>query len=535
MFRPSIQCISTIITSLFISSQLLGFADILSTQIQGVTVYPNGATIVRNGSVYLEKGMNQVELKNLPLSLDESSISIFLSKDNILLSQKMHKEYLDYEKIKSKYQLRIINLKDSIEWLNVQTEVLGGQEKLLNENRKLSGEESSFTTSELSQLNTYYGEEMIRIKQEQFALKLTRRELSERLSRLQLQMNQEGRQKSKGQVNIVMDVDAKDSGIVTIQVEYFVPNAGWTPSYDLRMNGLNEDLSIIYKASVFQNTGEDWEDIQLSLSTAEPNRDYTLPTLNPYYLDNYYAVRAQKSSRSMNTDKEMSEVMTSGAIAYSDEVMQEAIPSVLNETYTSFDYEIDLPYTILSTGEGQSVMLKSEKVKVKYQYITMPKISNYAYLTAQLLDWQDLNFVNGEANIFIENRYSGKTFIHANQSTEQFTLSLGKDDDIIVSRELQKGYKKTKFIGGNKEESRIWDLKIKNTKSSSIDIQIMDQYPISQNGEIKVDLGNKGGAESNDESKGILKWSENIKPKSEWTTTIEYRVKYPKDWNLFIN
>ena len=511
--------------------------DSIDSHIDQVTVYTQGATLHRSASMKLSAGVTSIVIKGLPLSIDESTINIFTSSGTILLSEKLNRQYVDYNQIRSRYEAEKRDLQDSIDYVNVMIEVLKGQEALLNSNRSLQNEDKGFTTDDLSKLNQYYGQEMLNVKKEIYKLNLKNRDLSKRISQLTDQMNQEGINESRGSAYLIMELEVQKPGVVHIEFDYFVNEAGWTPKYDLRMEGLAKDLKIVYKASVYQNTGENWDDIQLILSTAQPTLDYTLPELQPYYLNfnNYYS---QNENR--DQDAIMEEVVVMGRAAGAmvskekESVEQYAPPTSITKSQTSFDYKITQPYSIPSSGVEQTVMLKSESVPVKYQYVTMPKLTETAYLTAEIKEWESLNLLYGEANIFIENKYSGKTYIGENQYTEDYVLSLGKDDNVIVKRELSKGYSKSQFIGNNRVETKSWGLSIKNNKTEPIEVILLDQYPISQNSDIKVDLKRDADANINKET-GQLKWTLNIASLDKWSDYIEYEVKYPKDRNLLID
>jgi len=512
--------------------------DTISTDISAVTVYSQGAMLKRSNAVSLSEGIAKVVIGDLPLEVDESTINIFTSDHLILLSEKLNRQYVDFNEIRSKYDVEKLKLQDSLDYINMLIDVSKGQETLLNNNRSLQNEESGFTTQELDQLNAYYGVEMLKVKKKIFALNLRKRKIEERIKKINQQMNQEGATQSKGSAYLVLEFDVKRSGRAEIELDYFVNNAGWTPQYDLRMEGLSKDLKIVYKASVYQNTGEDWDNVQLSLSTAEPRVDYTLPQMDPYYLNfnNYY-----RSNARMQEEPEMlEEVVVTGyakasAVHSADMgVDQYTPPTSISKSQTSFDYVVEQAYSIPTSGVEQTVTLQTESVPVTYQYISMPKISNKAFLTATISDWESLNLLYGEANIFIENKYSGKTYIGEDQDESDYTISLGKDDNIVVMRELKKGYEKSKFIGSNKVETRIWNLSVKNNKSESISIKLMDQYPISQNGAIKIDLKEKSNAEE-DKDRGMLTWEMSVAPVSKWSGLVEYEVKYPKDRNLTID
>jgi hypothetical protein len=140
--------------------------DSIDSHIDQVTVYTQGATLHRSASMKLSAGVTSIVIKGLPLSIDESTINIFTSSGTILLSEKLNRQYVDYNQIRSRYEAEKRDLQDSIDYVNVMIEVLKGQEALLNSNRSLQNEDKGFTTDDLSKLNQYYGQEMLNVKKE---------------------------------------------------------------------------------------------------------------------------------------------------------------------------------------------------------------------------------------------------------------------------------------------------------------------------------------------------------------------------------
>ena len=148
-------------------------------------------------------------------------------------------------------------------------------------------------------------------------------------------------------------------------------------------------------------------------------------------------------------------------------------------------------------------------------------------------DWEDLNLLEGEANIFFENTYIGKTLIDTRTASDTLILSLGRDKSVTVKRELQKSNTSKRFIGSKKEENRSWKITVRNNKLSNINLQLVDQIPVSQSSDVEVKQQNISGAKMNSES-GELIWNLTLPPKQNKEIDVQYMVKYPKSWNLII-
>src|SRR5690606_26218480 len=145
-----------------------------------------------------------------------------------------------------------------------------------------------------------------------------------------------------------------------------------------------------------------------------------------------------------------------------------SIPLVQVENQTSVNFEIDVPYSILSDNKSYSVDMVSYKLPADYQYFSVPKIEKDAFLIASINDWEQYNLLEGEANIFFEGTYVGKTLLDVRYASDSLQVSLGRDKNVVVDREKITNYSSKNFIGSRKEENRDWRISVKNNKSERI-------------------------------------------------------------------
>jgi len=210
-----------------------------------------------------------------------------------------------------------------------------------------------------------------------------------------------------------------------------------------------------------------------------------------------------------------------------------AIPTAQIEKQTTVDFEIKTPYTIKSDNKSYSVDIESYNLSAFYQYYCVPKIDKDAFLIANISDWEKYNLLEGEANIFFEGTYVGKTLLDVRYATDTLQISLGRDKNVKVKREKVKDFTTKRFIGSKKEESRVWNIDVKNNKSEKINMLIFDQVPVSTLEEIKIEVSELSGAKY-DTEKGEIKWEFLIEPNENKRFKLKYLVKYPKNRNLII-
>lgn len=216
-----------------------------------------------------------------------------------------------------------------------------------------------------------------------------------------------------------------------------------------------------------------------------------------------------------------------------EEEDSEEIPLLQLENQTSVDFAIDQPYTVNSDNQSFSVDMVRYDLPADYQYYSVPKIQNEAFLLASITDWQKYHLLEGEANIFFENTFVGKTILDARFASDTLEISLGIDKNVQVKREKTSDYSSKKFVGTKKEELREYRISIRNNKVEKINILVLDQVPVSRMDEIKVELLEKSKAKINDNS-GEISWSLELDPSEEIDLDLKYSVKYPKNRNLTI-
>jgi TonB-dependent SusC/RagA subfamily outer membrane receptor len=202
--------------------------------------------------------------------------------------------------------------------------------------------------------------------------------------------------------------------------------------------------------------------------------------------------------------------------------------TTIEEQELNVSFDIDIPYDILSNGKAHSVSLKDIKIPATYKYYAAPKAEKEAFLLAELNDYAKYNLLPGETNIVFEGMYVGKTTINPNQTQDTLNLSMGRDKKISIKRERITDKSGTKFLSSYKEQTFTYDITVRNNKKEEINMLLKDQYPLSTDKEITVELLDKDGAKANEET-GVLSWEIKLKPNETKKYRISYIVKYPKD------
>lgn len=203
-----------------------------------------------------------------------------------------------------------------------------------------------------------------------------------------------------------------------------------------------------------------------------------------------------------------------------------------NALNVSFD--IDMPYDVPTNGKEQTATLQNIDVAANYKHYAVPKMDKDPYLLAEISDWEKLNLLPGNANIIVEGTYVGKSFIDPNSTSDTLNLTLGRDRRVVVKREKLADFSSVKFLGSNKLQKFTYEITVKNNKNEPVNMLLKDQYPLTTNKEIEVELLESSDAEINKEL-GILNWKINLATGESKKIRFAYSVKYPKDKTLNLN
>lgn len=618
------------IAAIFIVQMGFGQNSLLTvdSKIKNVTVFLSGAQISRTATTPLSKGRNELLFKGISPNIDKESIQ--LSGEGKFTIISVTHQYNFFEEANSKEQVKNLmeqskKYKEQIEDLSIQIDVFKAEEQMLIKNQEIAGSNTGVKASDLKESVDFQRLRMTEVKTKILENNRAITKINLEYNKVLKQINELQAKRYDPLSEIVVVVEAFDATKAAFDLSYFVSSAGWTPSYDLKVEELNQPINLKYKASVFQNTGEDWKDIKLTLSTGDPQLGGEKPTISSWYLGQLppYMVKKEKDANKnirqvsgliydSNTNEPLIGVTVSvvgtsfgtttdidgkytiaipigvsqlsfsyvgytyitrnisGNLmnvnmveeanrfdevvvsSYSLSALEDRAPGVyftpkikkqkseykslgIDENYqpTTVSFTIEKNYTILSDGKSNSVEIKDVLIPAEYQYYCAPAFDKDAFLTAKIIDWEALNLLEGEANLFFEGTYLGKSIINPMINTDTMEISLGRDKGIQITRVKLKDFSKKQFLGSNRIEQRTWEISVRNNKKQPINLILQDQYPISNRKEISVErIENEGAIVS--EIEGFLTWNLNLMPSSEKKVMFKFLVKYPSNFDILI-
>lgn len=489
-----------------------------------VTLFLNGAQVSREVSVQIPAGKSILKLDNLSPYINQSSIQVKTNKRLAILSVNYQLNHL----AKRESSLELKNLESKLE--QVQEQLIEEKSNLsivlheigfLQENRKIAGANTTVTVGALEQAAAYYKKAITKLKTEEIEKNRSIKKLTHKEESLKSQIQELTQEKNSPTGEIVIKAEAPTSTTYNLELTYVVSNAGWSPTYDIRAQSINQPLKIAYKANVTQKTQENWENVKLRFSSANPNLSGRAPILTPYFL-RYPRPIAVNSPRVKLMVKETNAERANNNLDLD-----------IIENQTTVEFAIDTPYTINSDGKEHSIEMSTIELPTSYEYYSAPKLDKDAFLIAKVTEWEKHNLLEGVANIFFEGTFIGKTHLDINNTKDTLELSLGRDKSIAIKREKVKSFTTKQFIGNKQEEEVSWRITVKNNKNVEIDILLTDQVPLSTTEEIEVYVKEKTLGKQNNQT-GQIEWELNLKPLETKELILTYRVKYPKNRSLII-
>lgn len=504
-----------------------------------VTVFLTSAQITRTATATLQAGTNKIVFEGLSQFINANSIQVKGTGDFTILSVSSQ---LDYFNTKEKTK-EVITLEDSLESYNAQVlflqsmlETYVAEKTMIIANQSIGGSETGVKIDDLKAAAEYFRTRLTDIASKYLATNAKIKKLQEKISAVTSELAQLNAKKNIPTGEILVTATAKTKVAATFTFSYTVTSAGWAPSYDLRAVDASSPIALTYKASVYQSSGEDWKNVTLTLSTGNPTLSGTKPTLYPWYLYVYnttydYRTSSNKPSAQMKSkDAEYDKVEAYGGV---EESKTTAYYTTMTEAQTNIEFNISLPYTIMSDGKTNEVEIQNYSLPATYRYYCAPKIDNDAFLIARVTGWEKYNLLSGNMNLYFEGTYVGKSYINAMSTSDTLDISLGRDKNISITRIKQQDLSSKSIIGLNQKVVTSWEINVRNKKKQAINIVIEDQIPVTTDKTIEVDKVEYGTG-TLVEATGMITWKLTVNPAETKKLNFTYTVKYPKEKTLYL-
>jgi len=538
--RIIIASILVLVSSIqYLNAQTKKDENVAAANLQEVTVYRQFAKEVRTAKASIPQGESELILRGVAANIIPQSIQVGLKGNITLLSTQYRSNFLANPNRPARLKTVEDSLKllqDKIEDINISISVLTDEENIYKNNNKLGSQHESLKPEQVIILANNYTKRILEIRKELKNLNKQKQPLDIQISRLQNQLNTWQSENGKTVHEIVIQLFAKSATEAEFKTSYVITGAGWTPIYDIRATDINKPISLTYKANVYQTSGNDWKGVNLNISTGNPSLSQDRPILNPKYVDfgSVYGYGRKKLQMQGNAAQNLYQkdmVRAENANALEDNNFRNGVQASnyeveVDENVLNVEFKIDAKYSIPSDGLTHVVIIDENTISATFNHHSVPSLDQSAFLIAKITDWGNLNLIPGPANLFLEDNYIGQTNINSGVASDTMVLSLGRDNGINVKRVKVNNKESKKNLGTQIKETFTYEMTFKNNKNTSVEIEVLDNIPISRNDKIIVELEDKSGAELTPEF-GKLLWKVKLgagqSKKIKWT----YSIKYP--------
>lgn len=510
--------IATVVLIIFSVSVYGQSSLIVDTKPQRVIVYLSGAEIGFKETLSLKKGENIIQFKGLSSSLVNESVQVTAENEVELISVSTRLEHF----LPARINPELIPMKDSVTLLEDQVVMITNQidaynmeKQTLIQNQRIGSASAPVLLQELTKAADFFRERTLKINNALTALNKKLQISNSRLSIARSALENEEAKIDTSRYTLEVIVNSKETRVTDFAVRYLVTGAEWQASYDIVASEINKPVTLKYKAQIYNNTGINWKDITLLLSTGDISVSANRPYLTAWILN--YSSAANEGyvnsfAQNVNQSKQENEA-----------TVEERAASELNTTFN-----LEQKYSVKSDGRPYHIHLTSEMLNASFEYLAVPKMELSAFLIAKVTGWEKLNLIDGLANIYYKNTYIGESAISTRLIGDTLELSLGRDNQVVISRTKIEDKGSSAAIGTKRSESFVYEIQARNNKSVPVAIKIQDQVPVSQENDITVEVADVSGA-SIETASGRLQWTKTLPPGDILKYRIAFSVRYPKN------
>ncbi|MDR2865924.1 MAG: DUF4139 domain-containing protein [Methanomassiliicoccaceae archaeon] len=505
----------------------------VSSAVEEVKIFLRGAEIKRRMTAETVKGKNIAVFDGLPQDIRPESINASIERGGTLVSADFEVDSFKEPYVSKELAVlvkKLEGLKESVKKEKSRLSILASEEKFLESNMKIGGD-SGFLLNELIDIEKYFRERKEAISVSRLETDRKLEELTKETERVTKEIGTYPSDGIRYAGKIIIEFHSDDVGKAEIVVSYYVGSAWWRPFHEIRMNEIGAPVVLSMKGNVIQNTGEDWNDVAVRLSTGNPSLGSQQPILRPWYID---LVMPQKPTllRAKALSMDMECLAECGD---APEVRSMAAPAVqIVESNTSAEFILPGMRSIPSSDRPSRTDISKHELKADVMHYCASKLDTDAFLIAKIGGWQSLNLLAGEVGIFQGNEYVGKTYLDPAAAEDDMEISLGRDKGVVVTRERGNDMTSKGMMSKNATALREWIITVRNARNRAIRIRLTDQLPVSVNSSITVDAVELSGAEVDKET-GILSWMLDIPAGGSVRKVLKYEVTYPKNGTVYLN
>jgi uncharacterized protein (TIGR02231 family) len=537
--------------ALFLSAAAL-VAEPTESKITAATVYLDRAVVTRSATAELVPGVQELTFSGLPAGLVDQSLQVSGrgTATATILDVSARQVFVE-----ATPDARVKTLEDELTALLKQRRTLDDRGKLLGSQLgSYALVEAALlvpptkdaprpTLAELTATLTFLAEQRAKTTADQAELDDSRDVLAPKIAAAEARLNElRGSKRGRATKSVTVRVNTSAAGRLDLTLSYAVPGASWTPAYDARVTTTDRAVELGYFGVVRQNTGEDWREVALTLSTARPSLGGGPAPLTSWTLDVFtprlpVAYDKRRGGISPGAAADSAEGVTlqefSMKAAAPAERAADFARATVETSATSATFRIAAPATVASDNAPQKVAVTTAKLAAAAEYLAIPKRLAAAFLTAHVTNTSDFPFLAGALNVFLDGTFVAASQLRAVQPGEKFDLALGADEGIALKRTLVKRFAEdTGLTNGGRRVTYEFLLVVQNNKKTAERIALHDQLPVSRNEKIVVKHLAPDPKDLKPDAEGLLKWTLDLKPGEKREITLKFSVDHPADVNV---
>jgi uncharacterized protein (TIGR02231 family) len=519
-----------------------------NSSVDEVTVYQGTAKVTRLAHIELPAGDVQVVFPELPESLTDDSINTEgkgIAKARIFGAQVervTHEETLSAEARAAQQRLR--ELEDKDRSLADKLKIAEARKKFVDSLKATYAQERNqnlatrpVEAKELAGMSDFVARQTEVALEQERSSELARRELAKQINAARSEVQKLSAKRNVSSKSISVDLQVKHPGSFDLKVSYLVPGPTWSPNWDARLDVAKGTVELSLSGLVSQASGEDWNDVKLALSTAQPSRALYVPELYPQYLDRRpQAYRSQASAAESAPAKAravaMAPVMDSGGELRDEVTVAERPTATVQQGLLSTSYVAPRRESIGGTGRSKKALLSTQTLKADVRRLTAPSRDAQVYLTARAINDGAAVLLAGPVNVFLGDEFLGKTQLPTVPPQDEVKLAFGADHRVKVERKLVERKHDTSGLF-SKEDSYRYHFRttVKNLYTDPTTVTLLDQVPVSRDSSIQIKVldGSTPATEKEDPSKpGVRAYKLTLNPGVEKAIDLLYEVRSPQ-------
>lgn len=507
----------------------------LQTTITEVVVYPDRARVTREGSVALEAGEHRLAVAGLPLRMDVESLRVAAHgvAGARLVGTEVQRTFFVETPVRPLHDLetQIEATQDALKALAVRRSWLETERAALEATLKAGERFAAGLAFGRLDVEAYFATlqhftaRAEAIQSALVALDGEERALKRRLEKLQQEYRQYAETRPREQYTVWVEVTLPQPGTLTVSLTCIVHGAEWTPLYDLRWRG-DGHVDVHYLAQITQNTGEPWPDVTLTLSTARPGHALTIPELAPWPLDVWQPPPPAPAPMLMRAMAMPHPAEDRASLEQASAAPADVVSAEVITRETGVTYRIPARVTIPPDGTARKVTIAHLELETELNYITAPKLEPVVYRRARLVNRSPYLWLPGQAALFWEDEFIGRTALALLPSEAACELATGLEDRIKVERKRIL-YDVDKRLIGDRRTLRIgYEITLENLLEKPVQVEVRDQIPYARHEQIKVKLENATPTAEPQEL-GRLRWLLKLAPRAKTTMRFEFSVEHP--------